>query len=802
MDSAGSVLYDVNDNSAQSDDKQREWQKIQDAAQPIIQELNKRIADRITRRRPIEERWLEDLRQYHGIYEGTTRNALHNDDERSKLFINITRPKTRSWSARLQDMLFPADERNWGIDPTPVPDLTRKQKELARKAEEAEGKAVEAVDQHNADVEAGGVGFPDALETATSLITMARSLREAERHAQKDIEFARKRSSAMEREIDDQLTESRYPARCRDVIEDACKVGSGVMKGPIVHDKGRAMWVGEGNDYRLEGAGKVRAGVRRVSYWHFFPDLSAESMEECEDTFERHLPNKKMLRKMAREIGFDATSVRDLLKEGANSQSYGGGADDLNFMTELRSMENGGVSGDVINDFRDRYVVWEFTGTLEAECVAKMVRALGRAEDAQRVEKENDPLEPLMVRLFFCGQKLLRIDEDYLLDSGASIYSVYAFEKAESSILGGVGVPRLMRHEQSMLNSAVRMMMDNAALAVAPQVIIDKEQIEPENNAWKLTPRKIWTRIKSTINAGQQALPAFETKAIDMNQPMLAAIIDMAVKFVDEAVQMPLIAQGEQGTHVTRTSSGMAMLFNSANVNFRQAVKNWDDDITTPLITRIYDFNMQFSDKAEIKGDAKVDARGTSVLLVREVQAEQLMLMLREWSTHPILGVGFRAYHCMRMVLQAMSISPDDLLISEEEYLDKLKTMSEGGGEESPEAIRSQTQLQIAEMDGASRLQVAEVNERIAMLRMQTEFASLAQQRDISIANIEAIFKKAVVDTNAKVAIEQGKQRSSERKLAAEIGVERQNARDAMSRGLEATGSGGAISMGAQRPAA
>lgn len=802
MDSAGYALLDVNDKSAEAEAKRREWEKVQDAAQPIIQDLNKRIADRITRRRPIEERWLEDLRQYHGIYEAKTQNALRNEDERSKLFINITRPKTRAWSARLQDMLFPADEKNWGIDATPVPDLSRQQKEIARKADETEQKIAETVDQHNAAVDSGEQGNPAALMAASSLGALAKSLREAERAAQKDIEFARKRRDAMEREIDDQLTESRYPSRCRDVIEDACKVGSGVMKGPIVYDKGRAMWVGDDSGYTLQGSGKAQPGVRRVSYWHFFPDLSAESMEECEDTFERHLPNKKMLRKMAREIGFDATAVRELLKDGAKSQAYGGGADDLNFMTELRSMENGGASGDVINDFRDRYVVWEFVGTLEAECVAKMVRALGRAEDADRVEKEYDPLEPLMVRLFFCGQKLLRIDEDYLLDSGASIYSVYSFEKAESSILGGVGVPRLMRHEQSMLNSAVRMMMDNAALSTAPQVIIDKENIEPENGSWKLTPRKIWRRLKSTIAPGQQQVPVFESVNIPMNQQMLAAIVEMAVKFVDEAVQMPLIAQGEQGTHVTRTSSGMAMLFNSANVNFRQAVKNWDDDITAPLITRIYDFNMQFSDKQEIKGDMKVDARGTSVLLVREVQAEQLMLMLREWSTHRILGVGFRAYQCMRMVLQAMSISPDDLLISEEEYLEKLKTMSESGGEESPEAIRQQTQLQIATLDGENRMQVAQVNKEIAMLRMQGDLAALAANKEISIAQIESMFKKAVVDANGKAAIEQAKMQSNERKLAVEVAMERENQRNAEARGLEPTGSGGAISMGAQRPAA
>ncbi|AXU17806.1 hypothetical protein C7W88_00015 [Novosphingobium sp. THN1] len=61
---------------------------------------------------------------------------------------------------------------------------------------------------------------------------MARALREQERDQQKEIEWARKRRDAMAREIDDQLTEAKYAARCRDVIEDACKVGVGILKGP------------------------------------------------------------------------------------------------------------------------------------------------------------------------------------------------------------------------------------------------------------------------------------------------------------------------------------------------------------------------------------------------------------------------------------------------------------------------------------------------------------------------------------------------------------------------------------------
>ena len=41
-----------------------------------------------------------------------------------------------------------------------------------------------------------------------------------------------------------------------------------------------------------------------------------------------------------------------------------------------------------------------------------------------------------------------------------------------------------------------------------------------------------------------------------------------------------------------RTAMGMAMLMNAVNVVFRRVVKNFDDDMTMPNISRLYDWNM------------------------------------------------------------------------------------------------------------------------------------------------------------------------------------------------------------------
>ena len=89
----------------------------------------------------IEEDWLEDEEFYEGIddanraqlstrqkpigYGGQTNHVPA--PTRSTVFMNITRPYVDAASAKISDMLLPTDEQNWGLNPTPVPDLIKAQ---------------------------------------------------------------------------------------------------------------------------------------------------------------------------------------------------------------------------------------------------------------------------------------------------------------------------------------------------------------------------------------------------------------------------------------------------------------------------------------------------------------------------------------------------------------------------------------------------------------------------------------------------------------------------------------------------
>ncbi|RPH74781.1 hypothetical protein EHM76_02925, partial [bacterium] len=72
-------------------------------------------------RRVKELEWLEDLRQYKGVYGADVKIAAGN----SRVYPKVTRSKVNIALSRLHEMLFPEREKNWEIDPTPDPKIAK-----------------------------------------------------------------------------------------------------------------------------------------------------------------------------------------------------------------------------------------------------------------------------------------------------------------------------------------------------------------------------------------------------------------------------------------------------------------------------------------------------------------------------------------------------------------------------------------------------------------------------------------------------------------------------------------------------
>jgi hypothetical protein len=269
------------------------------------------------------------------------------------------------------------------------------------------------------------------------------------------------------------------------------------------------------------------------------------------------------------------------------------------------------------------------------------------------------------------------------------------------------------------------MMMDNAAVCSGPQIIMQKGKVVPQDKNYTLYARKVWLFTGEETEVDVRKV--FTTVEISSHQAELAAIIDLGVKLADAETSVPMITQGEQG-NAPDTVGGMQMLMNSANVVLRRLVKQFDDYITKRHIRRYYDYNMEHNDKAEIKGDMSVDARGSSALLVRDIQNQAFMTLLAA-GANPVYEVYIDTKKLFEKALAAQHVQPQDVMKSDEEIETEIKRRQEN----PPQDPR----IQAATITAQSRVaaEKARADGYLSEIQLRKEIAD--QNHQFNVAKLE-----------------------------------------------------------------
>lgn len=722
-----------------------EADKLQERFRGVLSGLEAKAREWAGRKQPIEQRWLEDLRQYHGHHDEETQKRLlaaqRKGQPRSSAFINQTRPKTNAMSAKLMDMLFPTDEKAWAIEPTPVPELVAEAEQAVEAARKARTEAMLA-DQDGAD--------PAAIEAVQQ---KASALDKAANDLKARQDEARGRAMHMEREIEDALVQCRWPSEARDVIEDACRMGAGVVEGPVLNDRVRARWVSDGaGGWVMEHQSSPKPALRRVSPWDFFPDPDARTIHEASGCFVRHVMTKRTLRRLALLPGVDPDAVRRLLQRGPQEQTPA-------YIADLRN-----ISGEQQAPTEPRYVVWRYVGALEPEDVRTLAEGAGDAAMAG-LAGELDPLAELPVVVLFCDGELLRIDP-YPLDAAEPLFHIFRLEADEATVWG-YGIPWMIRSPQRVLNAAWRAMMDNAGVAAGPQVV-RSSKAKTEDGTNELRPWQVWTYDdQDPTGSGRKPVDLLQPS---MNQEPLANIITMAMQIIDQMVSMPTIQQGEQDSNTPKTVGGMALLMSAGNVVFRRIVRSWDDDVSVPAISGLYHWHMQHSPKGHLKGDHEVKALGSSVLLVRELQTQNLAFVMSNFGDDPDIDVT----EVKRAFFRSLLMNADTFVRSPEQRDEWMKRQQAEQGPTDADLKGEEIEVRRGEVDAKIAIAQMEAQSRLeeARLRHEASMMALAEARNMKIDEISADLRKAR-EASA----------SAERKLAAEIGMAR----------MTGTHSGGAV---------
>jgi len=642
-----------------------------------------------------DKRWLEDVDQYHSrdninraasqmmtsVEQGYPVTTQGSTPHRSTVYIGLTRQKTNAAEARLSDILLPTDDRNWGIQPSPLPVVFGMDESTEP-----------AVDPRTGQPVVGRDGQP--LQEKD----MIKAIRE----------MADNRADAMQTEIDDQLMECDYNSEVRKMIHDAAMLGTGVLKGPIVTSRVRKAWQpqvdAQGQQVQvIEFVEEINPASFRVDPRNVWPDPGCgEDIHTGKGIYERDLMTAKQVRELAKQPGYMKEQLRKVLEEGPKQSAT---------MVEITDEQKR-------EQYRNLYEVWTYWGEVEHEDL----------ECAGVDAGEKDALRSVSGCVVFVNNIVVKAFLNPL-ETGDIPYDFYPWEKVSGSVWG-FGIPYLMRAQQKVLNAAWRQMMDNAGVSSGPQIVVKPGVIQPADKQWQLSSRKIWYATDD-IDDVRKAFTAFE---FNSHQEELARIIEMASKLADEETGMPLMLQGEKGS-APDTVGGMQMLMNASNVVLRRLVKQFDDYVTKPHIRRYYDYNMMYSEREDIKGDFNIDARGTSALLIRDIQ-NQAFLNLLAAGGNPVYGPMINQKALFEKALQAQHIDPAEIMKTEEQIQAEQQAAAESPQAQDPALAVAQMRIQGEQ----AKLQAkGQIDTQLAGMKAEAEYARLQTQQQLAMQ--EAQFK-------------------------------------------------------------
>ncbi|CAB4130538.1 hypothetical protein UFOVP123_11 [uncultured Caudovirales phage] len=640
----------------------------------------------------VDKRWIEDEDQYNAkdniakqasqmmtsVEQGYPVTTQMAKPHRSTVYIGLTRQKTNAAEARLADILLPTDDRNWGIQPTPIPTLMSMGRD----------------ERMAGDKDTGQPMMHPETQQPLRMKDIARA----------SMQVARDKAKAMQTEIDDQLTECDYNGEMRKVIHNAARLGTGVIKGPIVTNRTRKAWQPfkdmEGNViHQLEIVQEMSPASFSIDPRNVWPDPGCgDNIHHGKGMYEREQLTVRQVRELAKQPGYMKDQLRKVLEEGPKKSAT---------FQELKDDDQRDIA-------RDVYEKWEYWGEVDYDDL----KSAGLKLDA-----EKDELKSISACVVMINNTVVKV---YInpLEDGALPYDFFVWEKVADSVWG-YGIPYLMRAQQKVLNAAWRQMMDNAGVSSGPQIIVKAGAIQPADKQWQLSARKIWFATDDVDDVRK----AFTAVEFNSYQAELAAIIKMAMELADQETGVPAITQGEKGA-APDTVGGMQMLMNSANVVLRRLVKQFDDSITRPHIRRYYDFNMMYNEDEEVKGDFTIDARGSSALLVRDIQ-NQAFLNLLAAGANPVYGVYLDTQKLFEKALQAQHIDPAEVLKSEDE-LEKIKEQ-----QAQPQQGQPDPALEVAKLRGDIELQKAQVQNQGDMAELQLRQQIAQQEHDLRMAELQ-----------------------------------------------------------------
>ena len=557
----------------------------------------------------IEQEWIKDLMAYKQMGEGTTPNMptstapFGNATGKANappttyhghIFSGAARSKANTAYARLCDPLFSGADKHWSITPTPLPEINGQEIQDLKPLQD---------------------------------------------------EIAR-RTQAMEKEMEDQLLAMGYEGKAKNCIKQGTVFGTGVVKGIIPMEVKTQAW---GQVTTLDGLGnpltswelqdkvelKPVMGNGYISIFDVYPDPYASCAEDMSGCFQRHVLNRGDFEALTEDEQFDKAKIREILSNYDNGNHVA-----LWHETERKRIAkvldtSGSQSG--------RFDVLEYWG----QCSGKILKTHGiDGIDAL------DETETYFVCVWTCAYKtiLARIAP---MKRNLNPYRFFHYAK-EPDQFWGISPVRMIRGASlPMHNAAIRGLCDDLSMNVLPMREVNVKFLKDGQDPAAIAPGMCFLR-----DSGDAREPAVRFFSPDSKANAILPILDVSHRMFDEESNMPSYTQGMQIKGANETASGTSMLMGAANVTTKDIVVNFEDGIIKPILQSLYDWNMQFNPREDIKGDMQIEANGQTALTGKEIQSQRLIQFLTQ-TANPLDAPMVDRRYLLREAAKSLEIDPD-----------------------------------------------------------------------------------------------------------------------------------------------
>ena len=453
-------------------------------------------------------------------------------------------------------------------------------------------------------------------------------------------ELAKMQVELMSDEMEDQLIEAHYDRKAKSAIMESCVIGSGALKGVTTGVAVKQSWKQSDDDWDIQNEERPAPQMEQVSVFDLYQDPYADSVDDCIGMYQRHVLNRNQLRELKRDERFNAEVINDLLINTGQTGTH---------VEEHHEIERKSIAGlnNTTATESHRYDVLEYWGTVSG------MELIGAGVDVDDESKDYN------ANVWVCGSRTLLAQINPAKKQRLP-YQIFHYQRVIHQFWG-ISPARMMRDSQETLNASVRSLLDNMAISSAPQVEVNTNLLAAGEDPNDFKPWKVWKR-----DSGDPSVPMMRFYQPNSNVQPISSLIEMFRRFADEETALPSYTHGQQISGMNKTASGMSMLMGAANTSIKGIVKNIDDYMIRPLLESLYDWNMQWSDKHEIKGDMKVDARGATTLVAKEIQSQRLT-QFAQMTANPIDVNYVNRPALLRSIAESMDINAKEIIKDDEE---------------------------------------------------------------------------------------------------------------------------------------